>query len=111
MSRLAPEGAEWAGTCRTPTEQQVWYRHVGPNSYEFSYGQYEPWVAQQGSPIQVPLTPIADWLSYHEQQQKLLSLEACKLIESEVSKWNIDIDCSAAMRATVDAMIRAGYRK
>lgn len=66
---------------------------------------------QRGAPIAAPLVPIAEWLAHENQQQVLLSLQACDLIEADVAKWNVNIDCSAAMRATVDAMIRAGYRK
>lgn len=36
---------------------------------------------------------------------------ACTAINSKVSDYNINLDCSAAMRATIEAMIDAGYRK
>ena len=32
-------------------------------------------------------------------------------VEEKVSKWNTTIDCSAAIKATVDIMIAMGYRK
>lgn len=34
---------------------------------------------------------------------------ALSTINSKIEQYNIDIDCSAAMRATVEAMIDAGY--
>ena len=36
---------------------------------------------------------------------------ACSAINSKIERYNVSIDCSAAMRATVEAMIDAGYRK
>lgn len=32
-------------------------------------------------------------------------------VEEKVAKWNTTIDCTAAIKATVDVMIRLGYRK
>ncbi len=36
---------------------------------------------------------------------------ACTDINKAVEPWNKSIDCSAAIRATVEAMIDSGYRK
>jgi len=36
---------------------------------------------------------------------------ACTDIAAKVEPWNEDIDCSQAMRAVIEAMIDAGYRK
>ncbi|MNE41370.1 hypothetical protein D3C80_1354380 [compost metagenome] len=36
---------------------------------------------------------------------------ACSDIAAKVEPWNNDIDCSHAMRAAIEAMIDAGYRK
>ncbi|MNR29467.1 hypothetical protein D3C85_1468560 [compost metagenome] len=36
---------------------------------------------------------------------------ACTAINSKVEGYNTNLDCSAAMRATIEAMIDAGYRK
>lgn len=36
---------------------------------------------------------------------------ACTVINKAVEPYNTSIDCSAAIRATVEAMIDAGYRK
>lgn len=36
---------------------------------------------------------------------------ACTAINSKVADYNANLDCSAAMRATIEAMIDAGYRK
>ena len=36
---------------------------------------------------------------------------ACTAINSQIEIYNVSIDCSAAMRATVEAMIDAGYHR
>lgn len=36
---------------------------------------------------------------------------ACTTINSKIEQYNVSIDCSVAMRATLEAMIDAGYRK
>lgn len=37
--------------------------------------------------------------------------EACKLIDEPIEKHNLNIDCSAAIKATIELLIGAGYRK
>jgi hypothetical protein len=45
------------------------------------------------------------------QQREALELAACAEIEPKVDGYNVDLDCSAAIRMTIHAMIEAGYRK
>lgn len=36
---------------------------------------------------------------------------ACTAVNSKVDQYNVNLDCSAAMRAVIEAMIDAGYHK
>lgn len=45
------------------------------------------------------------------EEQKILQVNACAEIEPKLEGYNVDIDCSAAIRMTINAMIEAGYRK
>jgi hypothetical protein len=55
-------------------------------------------------PIRTPEQIAAD--------QRLHAIRnACTAINSRIAEYNINLDCSVAMRATVEAMIDAGYRK
>lgn len=44
-------------------------------------------------------------------ERAALIKEACADIETAVAPYNETIDCSAAIRATVEAMLASGYRK
>lgn len=44
-------------------------------------------------------------------ERAAIAKQACSEIESAVADYNETISCTAAIRATVDAMIEAGYRK
>jgi hypothetical protein len=48
---------------------------------------------------------IAEYKRLHEIRN------ACTAINSKVADYNVNLDCSAAMRAAIEAMIDAGYRK
>ena len=55
------------------------------------------------TPVDVPSSP---------DPQRLHQIRnACTLINKAVEPYNTSIDCSAAIRATVEAMIDAGYHK
>lgn len=44
-----------------------------------------------------------------EQRERAI-VDMCQRVEGSVAKWNINIDCSAAMRAVVEALYDAGAR-
>jgi hypothetical protein len=62
-------------------------------------------------PDDVELRPIrtAEQIAADERLHKVRN--AFTAIGRGIEKWNTSTDCSAAMRATVEAMIDAGYRK
>jgi hypothetical protein len=55
--------------------------------------------------VTVPKAPSAA----EERLHKIRN--ACSTINSKVEQYNVSIDCSAAMRAVIEAMIDAGYHK
>lgn len=65
--------------------------HDGRNSWLMSYARVE-----EPSP---------------EEKRLHLIRNACSEIHQAVEHYNVSIDCSAAMRAVIEAMIDAGYRK
>lgn len=55
--------------------------------------------------------PIRNAEQIAAEERQILELGACAEIEQKLEGYNIDLDCSAAIRATINAMIEAGYRK
>lgn len=53
--------------------------------------------------------PQADQVAADERLH--LIKNACTDISKAIEHYNLSLDCSAAIRATVEAMIDAGYRK
>jgi hypothetical protein len=66
---------------------------------------------------QVELSPPGDLRPFRTPEQIAADerthsiLNACSAINSKVEQYNVSIDCSAAMRAVIEAMIDAGYHK
>jgi hypothetical protein len=45
-----------------------------------------------------------------EEREKAIHQAICD-IEEKVARWNTTIDCTAAIKATIEAMVSEGYRK
>lgn len=66
---------------------------------------------QHGALASYKFRPILTPEQIAAEERKQLQLLACADIEADLAQYNTSIDCSAAIRATVDAMIAARYRK
>lgn len=55
--------------------------------------------------------PIRNVEQIAAEERKERVSAACKEIEPRLAEFNINIDCSVAMRAAIEALLDAGYRK
>jgi hypothetical protein len=55
--------------------------------------------------------PIRTQAQIEAEEREAAIITACESVEDKIAQYNTRLDCSVAIRATVEAMIDQGYRK
>ena len=67
---------------------------------------------EQCAPVgEYKFRPLRTQAQIEADERESAIIDACESVEEKISKYNTRLDCSVAIRATVEAMIDAGYRK
>ncbi|QXG49184.1 hypothetical protein [Pseudomonas viridiflava] len=121
-----PKPEPWTGECLPPVGAELeagfafedfekWHKGVCIAVGECPEGREEFCVVRFGKKIAMytmhhgRMRPIrtAEQIAADERQKKIS--QALDAINNRVGKYNVTLDCSAGMRATVEAMIDAGF--
>jgi hypothetical protein len=75
-------------------------------------GEYDSDVQHTNYGEHLPIfRPIRTAEQIAAEERLALELAACSDIDGELERFNVTLECSAAIRATINAMLAAGYRK
>lgn len=110
----APEGAtHWAKDSRCYNTEGIQFYKLRPGKRYQYFNTTGEWVngGRDSDAPSVVFFPVSKPRSETAEERLHLILNACTCINKQVEQYNVNIECSAAMRAVIEAMIDAGYRK